>query len=234
MVSFWKSDAQSDKTLPVDPRNILEACCSVQQPAKVVFDDDVIQATFVSLSHDAVRLQLLKRPVVTLTPLSICYVAFSNLHCTGAFTSKIFDFQFPELSLSIPDQVSVAKARTASRVPISVDSDLSVRIKTMDSIVWLVQAIDISLAGIQISFYEEPKPDMAVGTPLDVELRYHDYALRLEGIVRRKAEGGCYGLFFPSCVANGEVEPPVALQQIVNDMEQAWLRSRTRATSSKG
>ncbi len=230
MAAFWKSD----KALSDDPQIILEACCSVQQPAKVVFDDEVMQATFVSLSKDNACFELLKRPVVNLTPLSMCYVAFSNLHCTGAFTSKVCSYQFPELSLSMPRQVSVAKARTASRVPIDVDSELSVRVKTMDSIVWLAQAIDISLAGIQIAFDEEPKPDLAVGAQLDVELRYHDNALRLDGVIRRKAEGGRYGLFFPSCVVRGDVQPPVALRQIVNDMEQAWLRSHLHQPSTRG
>lgn len=88
-----------------------------------------------------------------------------------------------------------------------------------------VQPVDLSLTGILVELPEEALPD---ARQVRARLRLAGDKVRLEAqLVRR--DGPLMALHFPSCVANGELDPPEELLGIYRTLELDWLRNRVHA-----
>jgi hypothetical protein len=84
------------------------------------------------------------------------------------------------------------------------------------------QAVDISLRGMSIRFDAGTDPDLAVGTPLEMELFLAPTRMVVRAEVRRR-EGPCYGLVFPELGGLDAVETPEPLQRILAALERSWF-----------
>ena len=86
------------------------------------------------------------------------------------------------------------------------------------------QPVDLSLTGILV---ELPEGDFDGARSITVTLRRDGERARLRARVVRR-NGALMALHFPSCVSNGELDPPEELLAIYRSLEQDWLKVRVR------
>lgn len=83
--------------------------------------------------------------------------------------------------------------------------------------------VDLSLTGILVEVVDLT---LRVNQKLDATLCLDDDCVLLTARVVRR-DGSLVALHFPTCVANGELDPPEGLLGIYRTLELEWLKSRT-------
>lgn len=83
-------------------------------------------------------------------------------------------------------------------------------------------AVDLSLTGILVSVADL---QLKTSDQIVVQLRLGDDQTSLNANVVRQ-QGKLVALHFPTCIDNGELDPPDALLNIYRALEHEWLRSR--------
>src|SRR5262249_9209244 len=101
--------------------------------------------------------------------------------------------------------------------------DVSVTLTDASRQPWAPIALDLSLTGILVEFRDPPIPQFPVGAPFGVELRLGSATVRLPAVVYRCHWQHC-GLFFPSVVRDGRLEPPESFRAMVATLERLWLQ----------
>jgi len=130
---------------------------------------------------------------------------------------------FP-LLLDVLDSVEWDRRR-AFRVPVWTQSQLSAAIEYDGNTYDDVDAVDISLAGVLLDLSESDAPDLSIDDSVNVTLQLNDVKATLSGIVRR-CVGRRYGIVFPASLHRQQVNPPLQLRLIVNQLESQWLSKR--------
>lgn len=130
---------------------------------------------------------------------------------------------FP-LLLDVLDSVEWDRRR-AFRVPVWTESQLTAAIEYEGATYNDVDPVDISLAGVLIDLGDSDAPDLSMDDSLSVTLRLGDIKTTLSGVVRR-CDGRRYGIVFPASLHRQQVNPPLQLRLIVNQLESQWLSKR--------
>ena len=132
---------------------------------------------------------------------------------------------FP-LLLDVLDSVEWDRRR-AFRVPVWSESQLSASLEYGGNTYDDVDAVDISLAGVLIDLGDSDAPELSMHDNVNVTLQLNNIKERLSGVVRR-CSGRRYGIVFPASLHRQQVNPPLQLRLIVNQLESQWLSKRIR------
>jgi hypothetical protein len=214
------------------PADVLQECCSDRVPAIILNVESATvyyHARMSFLTTRSVKLDLLE-PVQEIHIGSHCCISFSFRGDSRAFVSKVLEYRPAsqsgpaELIVIIPSQLLGREARAAYRVPVAMNSGLSVRaFSPGDPRVSHPIAIDISIAGILIEFLPEAEPHLPIGATIEMELRLGAEGAQLLAEVRRR-DGHRYGLSFPGILTPQGPRPPEPLRRIVQTLERQWLQ----------
>ena len=212
--------------------DVLQECCSDQAPAIILNVESATvyyHARMSFLMTRSVKLDLLE-PVQEIRIGSHCCISFSCRGDSRAFVSTVLEYRPAsesgpaELILEIPALLLGKEARAAYRVPVAMNSGLSVQaFSPGDRPVSRPTAIDLSIAGILIEFLPDVEPHLPIGAKIDLELRLGADVAQLSAEVRRR-DGHRYGLSFPGVLTPRGPHPPEPLRRIVQALERQWLQ----------
>jgi hypothetical protein len=211
-------------------RTLLEDLSSNGTPAQLHIQgtEVICKLRFAAVTEETVTFTLVDE-VETPQLGQVCSISFTYGDRPFIFLSSVVDFcgkeskQQPHFVLRLPTIIVGVELRRAFRVPIVESTDgLSVSIVFGESQSWTPRVLDISLAGVQVEFTEDPSPDLPILARVQVELNLGDEHLLLRGVIRRRDEGR-YGVFFPEVLRGGELDPPAMLRKIVARLERRWL-----------
>ncbi len=192
----------------------------------------ICHASFRNSSEDAVTLRVFDHSRgIPFHPLSIAVVSFHAGQRGSLFMSAVLDVDYPEdskksprLVLAMPRELFQAERRTLIRIPLSSESQLSVRIHTRGGRKWRPRPIDICLGGCQLEFdSSQAMPDWEVDRQVRVELAMRGRKTVLAGAVRWRNKGRL-GVTFPEVVQGNKISPPQELRSLIEKVEREWLQ----------
>ena len=114
--------------------------------------------------------------------------------------------------------------RSAFRVPVWSASGLSATLHT-DQSAHPVRPVEISLTGMFFEFPSADAPELPIDAEIEITLAFGSDRLTLPAVVRHREPNG-YGIFFPECLHDEDVDPPWALVGIVMELQRRLLAPR--------
>lgn len=132
---------------------------------------------------------------------------------------------------SLPDVLSFLQSvspsasdqRVGFRVPLERKSGLITNLR-IGSVRLPVRAIDISLSGILVEMPTNLH-ELMLEASVDITLELDNKSATVRGIVKRRMENR-YGIMFPDCQMDGDLDPPGALLVIFKALERKWLSKK--------
>ncbi len=132
---------------------------------------------------------------------------------------------------SLPDVLSFLQSvnpsagdqRVGFRVPLVRKSGLITNLRA-GSVRLPVRAIDISLSGILVEMPTNLH-ELMLEALVDITLELDSKSATVRGIVKRRMENR-YGIMFPDCQMDGDLDPPGALLVIFKALERKWLAKK--------
>ena len=201
-------DSESSKSSTLDDNALvlLKEACETKVAATIMMTNSSVacKAQFESLSKNSVSFILRDCPDLDFRPLMMCFVTYYKGNRTVFFATTVQyyikdDASEPaQLILKRPPKLFWTDTRQSFRVPVSVNSKLSVQVKNpAHNVTFSPRIIDIGYDGILIDFQEEDVIDLSVGNRLSIELRFGKNVANLEAEVRvRRGHENHYGLSF--------------------------------------
>ena len=110
--------------------------------------------------------------------------------------------------------------RAGFRVPLTSASGLTTRI-AVGRTRFTVRVLDISLSGILVELPAQVH-ELIMESLVEVTMELANKSATLKGIVKRRIDNK-YGIMFPDCQIDGELDPPGSLLVIVKAIERSWL-----------
>lgn len=130
-----------------------------------------------------------------------------------------------DLVVDTPSMISKVEMRRFFRIPVSRETEMKMLVVTEDGGEWEARCIDVSMAGMLVSFPEAQYPDLGVGDSVQLRVDYRGQPTTIAAEVRRR-RGRRVGVFFPAIYREGHLEPPDELATVVKFIEREWRAKR--------
>lgn len=197
--------------------------------AAAVFEGEFCAADGTSVTLDVARPRL----GAVFRARTLCMVSFGEGTRSHGFLSNVREVGEADghsrVALDRPSRVMALDCRMTYRVPVVPKSGLKVNLVTRGHR-WSAEAVDVSVLGIQVRLPRAQAPRLDAGEAVDVELDLAGEASVSVGAELRRSEMGRsevrFGLLYPSALQRGELNPPVALRQLVARLERRWIQER--------
>ena len=169
-------------------------------------------------------------PNLEVSPGDPCTVIFVDGLRTSVFASAALEYDAASkplaiLRIGLPEQIVRTETRSALRIPLHRESELRVTVHCRDRW-WTATPVDISLGGVLVEFPPNEPFNAGEDDELLVDLELPGRVVQLEGMAQSRL-GNCHAIYFSEVLRrlrHGDATPPDGLREILDELEDGWLR----------
>ncbi len=171
-----------------------------------------------------------ERPDLEVVPSDPCTVIFVDGLRTSVFAVPTLEYDadsrpLPVLRVALPEEIVRTETRGAFRIPLFGESELRVTVHCRNRR-WTATPVDISLGGLLVEFPADEPFDVGEDDELLVDLELPGQSVQLEGMSQARWDN-CYAIYFSEVLRrlrHGDATPPDGLREILDYLEDGWLR----------
>ena len=126
---------------------------------------------------------------------------------------------------TVPKELTITNLRQSFRVPVIRTAGLETIIRTEDDRTFIVNALDIAEAGLEVEFAGGDTSGLVIGAPVVVELGFRGEVIQRAAEIRRIHAGRC-GLLFDNRSDEIGHRQAACVHGLVLSLQQHWLKSR--------
>ncbi len=174
---------------------LLREFCARREPVTIIGDEETHWGSFLHFDVD-LTLELLPGADPSFVTSSVHAVCFGQPPGSSVLlgTVKHYDENQGRLLLTSLSPITRLERRLSQRIPVPINCGLVARIVQGEE-QWTPRPVDLSMSGLGIEFAPDATPKLAMGTSVNVTLRFGDHATELPARVAREDKGS-YGLCF--------------------------------------
>ncbi|MCP4677601.1 MAG: hypothetical protein GY854_19215 [Deltaproteobacteria bacterium] len=214
----------------------LQQLCDKQRYSSIMLPDlgAIYEGCFFELCETSITIKVYSEVVTEPVRFGACCISYYQNNRSCVFISHVLEYNhdpawdYPRLTIGLPNMVATTETRKAFRVPVIEDSGLELTLTTTDGQKSSPTAENISFGGLFVTYAQGDDPQLEVGSKIEAELRLLDHQVRVKSEIRSRREQS-YGLFFFELVRDDDFDPPDSLRAIINVLERLWIQNKRKA-----